>query len=248
MAVLRKMNLHNQLSEFRKRLREAADPVRAANEKRYLKSPYKFYGVTLPFIERMAKEFKKENRDASRQDILALAKRLWASEYHQEKTLAIKLLDQYREYLDMKTMPMLEGMLSEAAGWDHLDETAIHLVGAVLEKDEKVFIYLKKWSRSENFWVRRASLISQILPFRKGMGDAPLFFKLAEGMLDEKEFFIRKAIGWTLRDLSKSKPDEVFDFLMKVKDRASGLTLREGAKRLPEAQRAAVMLKKQAEP
>lgn len=233
-----------RLAAFRKTLGENHDPVRAANEKRYLKSPYKFFGVTLPFIEKMAKDFKKESKAVGREEVIELARRLWASEYHQEKTLAIKLLDQYHEYLDMDSMPFLEKMLSEATGWDHLDETAIHLVGAVLEKDKKAYNYLKMWSKSDNFWMRRASLIAQILPFRKGKGDIKLLFKLAEGMLGEKEFFIRKAIGWTLRDLSKTNPEAVFDYLMTIKGRASGLTLREGSKRLPEKQKAIVMEKK----
>jgi 3-methyladenine DNA glycosylase AlkD len=85
--------------------------------------------------------------------------------------------------------------------------------------------------------MRRASLISQILLFREGKGDKELFFRLAEEMIEEREFFIRKAIGWTLREMSKADPQAAFDFLLRVKDRASGLTLREGAKRLPDEMR-----------
>lgn len=144
------------------------------------------------------------------------------------------MLRLYPEYVDFRTMPLLEKMLNSSTGWDLVDDISIHLVGAVLEKDKKAFGYLKRWSRSDNFWMRRASLISQILLFRHGNGDKKLFFQFAEKMVFEKEFFIRKAIGWCLREISKSNPDEAFDFLMKIKGSASGLTLREGAKRLPE--------------
>lgn len=111
----------------------------------------------------------------------------------------------------------------------------------MLEKDKRAFAYLKRWSKSDNFWMRRASLISQILLFRKGKGNASPFFGFAEDMIEEKGFFIRKAIGWTLRELSKTDPDTVFEFLLKVKDRASGLTLREGSKRLPEKTRKVIL-------
>ncbi len=87
-------------------------------------------------------------------------------------------------------------------------------------------------------------MISQILLFRNGKGNKKLFFKFAGKMVSEKEFFIRKAIGWCLREMSKSNPDEAFDFLMKIKDRASGLTLKEGSKRLPVKLKSIVLEKR----
>ncbi|MGD0282395.1 MAG: DNA alkylation repair protein [Dissulfurispiraceae bacterium] len=237
-------NINKHLAIFRKRLKENSNPERAAKEKSYLKSPYKFFGVTVPFITKMAKDFKRTNRDVDKRFVFELGKRLWDSEYHQEKTLAIKLLEQYSEYLDYESMSMLERMLSASAGWDHVDGITNHLVDAVLRKDRRTYEYLKRWSKSDNFWMRRAALISQLLLFREGKGDRKLFFSFAERMIEEKEFFIRKAIGWALREMSKAEPGAVFDFLMKVKDRGSGLTLREGSKRLPEGKRK-LLLKKQ---
>ncbi len=89
-------------------------------------------------------------------------------------------------------MAVLEKMLMQSTGWDMVDDISIHLVGTVLEKDKRAYQYLKKLSRSENFWMRRASLISQILLFRNGKGERKLFFDFAEKMIGEKEFFIRK--------------------------------------------------------
>lgn len=229
------------LESFRDVLTKNSDPARAKNEKAYLKSPYKFFGVTVPFIDKMAKGFMRENKDASKEFIFKLAAALWASEYHQEKSLAIRILGMYPRYLDIESMPVLESMIDESTGWDHVDAIANHLVDAALRNDKAAYKYLKKWGRSENFWLRRASLISQILLFREGKGDKELFFKLAESMAGEKEFFIRKAIGWTLREMSKADPDSAFEFLMKIKSAASNLTLREGSKRLGQKQRDAVM-------
>ena len=67
----------------------------------------------------------------------------------------------YPEYLAYSAMPMLEKMLMQSPTWDLIDDISIHLVGTVLEKDKRAYAYLKKWSRSENFWMRRASMISK---------------------------------------------------------------------------------------
>jgi len=233
--------LRKQLARFRRIMKAGGDKKRAIFEKAYLKTPYKCYGTSLPFTDSIAKEFRKQNEEAGQGYVLTLAGKLFASEYHDEKRLGLRLLQFYPRYLDISVMPMLEEMLLQSPTWDLVDDIAIHLVGAVLERDRKAYRYLKKWSRSENFWMRRTSLISPILLFRKGRGDAGLFYSFAERMLGEKEFFIRKAIGWGLREIAKADPDEAFRFLMSIKDCASGLTLREGSKRLPDELRSRVL-------
>lgn len=231
------------LSIFRKKMQSGGNSERAVQEKRYLKSPFKFFGTSLPYADKTAREFRKENPGAGKKLVIELTKKLWASEYHDEKRLAIRLLQCFPEHLDIGNVAILEKMLMESPTWDLIDDISIHLVGTVLEKDRKAYAFLKKWSKSENFWMKRASLISQILMFRKGKGDRIFFYDCAERMASEKEFFIRKAIGWCIREISKSDPEAAFDFLMRIKDKASGLTLREGSKRLPEAQRK-LLLKK----
>lgn len=230
--------IRSEIADFRKKLKAGANPERAVNEKRYLKSPFRFYGVSLPFTEKLAKEFAKKNRNSRREHLFDLVHALWSSDYHEEKRLAIQILEQFPEHIDFGAMPMLEAMLTESTGWDLVDAIAIHLVGTVLGKDKRAYQYLRTWSRSDNFWMRRASLISQILLFREKKGDTKLFFRFAERMIGEKEFFIRKAIGWGLREMSKTDPDAVVHFLMSVRGRVSGLTLREGIKRLSDDRKA----------
>ena len=229
------------LTLIRKKLREAHDPERAIQEKRYLKSPHKFMGVNIPTLRKIAKETARDIAPASRRTVVALARRLWGSEFHQEKTIAIFLLAHHPEHLDIRAMDMLEAMLAESTGWDHVDYISTSLVSVVIKKDTKAYAYLKKWKGSESFWMRRASLISLIPLLRRGEGDREFFMRLATGMLPEKEFFIRKAICWTIRELAKADPKAARDFLLSIKDSASGLTLREGAKRLPEKMRKEVL-------
>lgn len=233
--------IRKYIQAFRKAMATHSNAERAVQEKRYLKSPFKFFGVSLPATEKIAKEFRKANKDIGCKYVLELSKKLWNSEYHDEKRLCLRILQFYPEHLDLSIMPLLENMLMQAPTWDLVDDISIHLVGTVLEKDKKAYGYLKKWSKSKNFWMRRASLISQILLFRQDMGGKKLFFEFAERMVSEKEFFIRKAIGWGIREMSKANTEVALRFLMKIRDRASGLTLREGAKRLPDKQRKLVL-------
>jgi 3-methyladenine DNA glycosylase AlkD len=221
------------ISNFRKQLGELADPARAAQEKRYLKSLFDFYGVSVPRIRRIAKDFRAGNRGISKGALWGLCRALWGGNFHEERALAIFLLDEHHALLDYSDMPLLEGMLRESVNWDQVDEISVHLVGAVLERDQRALEYLQKWRRDESFWMRRASLLSQLLLFRRGKGDRALFYSLAREMMEEKEFFIRKAIGWVLREIARNDPEEVFRFVAENKPRMSGVTLREATRRLP---------------
>ena len=149
-----------EIQNLRNEFKGYSNSERAVQEKRYLKSPFKFFGVSLPLTDKIAKEFKKSNSNANSKHILELAQRLWDSEYHDEKRLGLRILQFYPEHLNISVMPVLEKMLMQSPTWDLVDDISIHLVGTVLEKDKKAFEYLKKWSGSENFWMKRSSLIS----------------------------------------------------------------------------------------
>jgi 3-methyladenine DNA glycosylase AlkD len=100
---------------------------------------------------------------------------------------------------------------------------------------------LDRWAADEDFWINRSALLALLIPLRSGGGDFERFGRYADAMLDESEFFIRKAIGWVLRDTAKKRPDLVFEWLLPRAARASGLTVREAAKRLSAPQREAVL-------
>ncbi len=116
------------------------------------------------------------------------------------------------------------------------------MIGDVIARDPRARKRLGIWAKDENFWVRRTALLAEHDALRAGGGDFALWSRLAGSMLHEREFFIRKAIGWVLREVSKKRPDLTYAFLRKHRDRASRLSLLEGAKYLPAAQRKALGL------
>lgn len=222
-------------------LQAQADPTRAASEKRYLKSDLNFYGVTVPTLNKMVSAWAKAHRDAPIVAVAALAAALWESGWHEERTLGVFLLEAFAAQLTLEHLPHIERMMRQANTWAHIDEIAVHLVGALLERHpDAMRPHLLRWAGDANFWVRRVPVLAQNGQFRKGGGDFALFEQIAAPMLDESKawskderFFIRKAIGWALRELCKHHPDWVVDFINRHHPRMSGLTLREATRKLP---------------
>ena len=114
-------------------------------------------------------------------------------------------------------------------------------MGRLVERFSELGAVLDRWAVDEDFWIRRASLLALLVPLRRGAGDFDRFSRYADAMLDEREFFIRKAIGWVLRDTARKRPDLVYQWLLPRAARASGVTIREAVKPLSEAQRAEVL-------
>ena len=100
---------------------------------------------------------------------------------------------------------------------------------------------LDRWAAADDFWLRRAAMLALLVPLRQGRGDFERFGRYADAMLDEHEFFVRKAIGWVLRDTARKRPDLVYEWLLPRATRASTVTIREAVKPLSAAQRAAVL-------
>jgi 3-methyladenine DNA glycosylase AlkD len=110
----------------------------------------------------------------------------------------------------------------------------------LIERYPKLARTLDGWATDESFWVRRSAVLAPLIPLRRGEGDFERFGRYAESILSEREFFIRKAIGWVLRDTAKKRPDLVFAWLEPRAPRASGVTVREAVKPLSDAQRAKI--------
>jgi 3-methyladenine DNA glycosylase AlkD len=239
------MDARQEAEQLKSQLKQNANPRRAAGEKAYLKSPQQFYGVDVPTLRKLARTWVKANKKASMDEVAELVVQLWDSDWHEERSLAIQLLEYRSADLTLKHMPLIEKMIGEAVGWAHLDAIATTVVGALIDNDPATLEYLPHWAESDNFWVRRAAVLAQNIQFRRGEGDFDLFTKLTVPMFNEvkdwskeERFFIRKAIGWSLRELVPARPDLVFDFVRQYQNQMSGLTFREATRKLPEEMRA----------
>jgi 3-methyladenine DNA glycosylase AlkD len=219
-------------------LRAEAVAGRAEKERAYLKSDLTHYGVSVPAIRRVAVGFLRTHDDLRRDDLLALVDALWSVPVHERRMAAVELLAHRPELLGAADLGLLERLLREARTWALVDPLAVAVLGPIVRTHPGALTTLDRWSRDGDHWLRRAVLLAFLVPLRRGDPDAfPTFSRYADAMLEEREFFIRKAIGWALRERAKSRPEEVFAWLRERRERAAGLTLREASKRLTPAQR-----------
>lgn len=231
---------HRLADALRDQLRALGKGGRAEKEKAYLKSELTHLGVPVPAIRRCAKQlFRREA--LSHRALLALVKELWRRSVHELRMAAVELLVLDRARMGQEDLALVEKLLREARTWALVDPMAISVVGNLVTAHPETAVTLDRWATDDDFWVRRAAMLALLMPLRGGGGDWPRFTRYADAMLEEKEFFIRKAIGWTLREAGKKSPDRVARWITPRAKRASGVTLREAVKPLSEAQREAVM-------
>jgi 3-methyladenine DNA glycosylase AlkD len=225
-------------------LRAAGSPERAAQSRAYLKSDsdIEHYGVTVPAMRAVVKAVAKEHRGWSHDDLTTIAAALWAEPVVDRRMAAVELLTQFVDRLEPNDLAQLEGFLREAKTWALVDALAASVVGAIVNRDPQTTgPVLDRWATDNDFWIRRSALLALLVPLRNGGGDFDRFSRYADAMLDEKEFFIRKAIGWVLRETAKKRADLVYAWLLPRANRASGVTIREAVKPLSEEQRAKIL-------
>ena len=235
------MDTGRLVDEIDGELRAKGTPERAAHEKAYLKSDLEHYGTSVPDIRSVAPAVVKARPEWGHGEVVGLAEALWSGPVHERRMAAVELLTRCSDRLGVTDMPMLERLLRESRTWALVDGLAASVVGTVVAGDPAAADVLDRWATDDDFWVRRASLLALLVPLRKGGGDFDRFCRYADAMLDEKEFFIRKAIGWVLRDTARKRPAMVYEWLLPRARRASGVTVREAVKPLSDAQRSAIL-------
>ena len=227
-------------------LRAAGQPGRAAAEKAYLKSDLDFFGVGVPAARAIVRAWCRAHPELGHDELTALAADLWARPHYECRMAAQMLLIQNPGLLGPADVPQLEQILRQARTWALVDGLTCDLMGPLVERHPELTSVLDRWAADPDFWIRRSALLSLMLALRRGEGDFDRFSRYADQMLAEKEFFIRKAIGWVLRETAKKRPALVASWLEPRITQLSGVTLREAVKPLPEPTRATLLALRQA--
>lgn len=219
-------------------LRRKSTPERAAGEKQYLKSDLRFLGATLADIRRVAKETSRDSQ-LDREGALRLVEELWTKPVFERRMAAATLLELHAGQLRPGDLRLIERLIRESRTWALVDVLAGDVVGEMAVR-LRIRRTLDRWARDDDFWVRRSSLLAELKPLKNGAPFEPFAWR-ADAMLEETEFFIRKAVGWVLRETSKQRPDEVFRWIAPRTHRASGVTMREAVKYLDDRRAAQLM-------
>lgn len=223
-------SIERRVDQLAAALRDAAEPGRAEQEKRYLKSELDHYGTRVPEIRRVATSVDVADRD----ELIALATALWGPPIHEHRMLAVMLLIRHEPMLHPDDIAFVETLLRQSRTWALVDELAARCAGPLLERHPDADAVLERWSADDDVWIRRSVLLAHLIALRAGGGDWDRFCHYADAMLDEHEFWIRKAIGWVLRDTGKRRPELVADWVRPRADRLSGVTRREVVKVVPD--------------
>jgi 3-methyladenine DNA glycosylase AlkD len=212
---------------FRTAVASVCDPAYASGAQRYMKSELPYLGVRMPDLRRSWRSVLVEHTLRSPEELDAAIRELWdEAEYREERYTALALVDRYPQWV---TLELLERLIVEGAWWDYVDMLA-RRVGELLRRDPSVADAMRGWSTDADRWKRRVSIICQ-LGF-KADTDLGLLYDCIEPNLADREFFVRKAVGWALRDYAWHDPDEVARYVDANEHRLSGLSRREATKNL----------------
>lgn len=208
-----------------------ADPETGRQMAAYMKTDDPFWGIKkprqVPVLKAMVKQYQVTSQRAYRSNVLDL----WALPHREEKYAAIQYAKAFKEFQVPQSMPLFRKLIREGAWWDSVDDIAINLTGMVwLRFRPETETLMDEWIEDKNLWIRRSAIIGQLK--HKESTDTKRLYAYCRAQAADTDFFIRKAIGWALRQQARIDPDGVRGFLAEMGDSLSGLSRREAAKHL----------------
>ncbi|MGA7227224.1 MAG: DNA alkylation repair protein [Acidimicrobiia bacterium] len=208
-----------------------ADRDKAIRMQAYMKTDMPFYGVQKPerrpIVSKLVRRFRPESNDEYR----ALVLGLWDLPHREEKYMGLAAARRFGKFVTPDNLSLYRRLIVEGAWWDLVDEVATHLIRSlVLDYPSETWPVVAAWIDDDVMWLRRTAIICQV--GAKERTDPTRLFSFCEARAGEKEFFIRKAIGWALREYSKTDPNGVEAFVEAHRDELSGLSKREATRLL----------------
>ncbi|MBM7775304.1 3-methyladenine DNA glycosylase AlkD [Actinokineospora baliensis] len=215
-------------SDIRTRLASAGDPGRAPDMQRYMKSDMPFRGVPKPARDALVRQLPALHTRAEWLDVI---RRLWREATHrEERYVALDLLRRYPRWQELDLLPLYEEFVVTGAWWDYVDELASRHIGSLLmAQRDAVTPVMREWAVSEDRWKRRVAVICQL--GAKGETDLALLAFAVEANEADGDFFLRKGIGWALRQYARVDADWVRGFV-EAHPGLSGLSRREALKHI----------------
>ena len=221
------------IRNVRRALAAKGNPADAKAMQAYMKSEMPSHGVKAKELRAVLKE-ELAKRKLDWPEARDTARRLWDTAHkREERHVAIQLtgIARHKRHLVPAELPLFEHMIRNGAWWDYVDVVATHRLRVMIDNDEKTMRpIMERWSRDNDVWIRRASIISQLL--RKERMDTDLLAFCIRANLRRDEFWLRKAIGWVLRHYARTDPDWVIAFVDEHVDELSPLSKKEALKHL----------------
>lgn len=223
------------IQHVRQRLKDSVDEKTRLTAQNFFKETIRFYGVTIPTVNKISKEFQAVVRSLEKQEIFTLCDELWQSGFLEESFVASDWTYYIRDRFEPDDFQVFERWISTCVNnWASCDTLCNHTVGAFVEKYPEYVQRLKAFTAFENRWVKRAAAVTLILPARKGLFLQDIF-DIADALLLDKDDLVQKGYGWMLKAASQSNQQAVFDFVMARKAVMPRTSLRYAIEKMPEA-------------
>ncbi len=224
---------HKLVRAIRRELRAAADPEKAGPMQSYMKSEMPFHGVPTPIHRKLCHVLLREHPLQGFDEWQEVILDLWRSaRYREERYCAIYISRdrKHKVFRTWKTLPMWEELIVTGAWWDFVDSVC-HILAELLDRNPRgVTRRMRAWSQDSNLWKRRASILCQL--GRHERTDLELLYANVLANTQDREFFIRKAIGWALREYAWTDPEEIQAFVAAHGQELSPLSRREALKNI----------------
>ena len=195
---------------------------------KYMLNKFEYIGIKTPERRKIFKNFFSEYKNEEKID-WEFVNKCWENKYREFQYVAADYLKNMKDKLTINDIPKFKRLILEKSWWDTIDNLDM-TIGALALKDSNVNKILLEWSLDENIWLRRIVIDHQLL--RKEKTNTELLEKILKNNLGQAEFFINKAIGWALRDYSKTNPEWVKTFIEENKEKMAKLSIKEASKYL----------------
>ncbi len=231
MAKKHQFNVGEYIEAIEGEFSRHANPKRAAGSKAYVREQFEFYGLTAPERREVQKVFHEDVALPPFEYIPEITKLLWNKPQRELQYFAMELYGKYKKQFTKKDVPVFEYMIQNKSWWETVDFISPKLIAALhLKHPELQEENCKRWMKSNHLWLMRAAIIHQLL--YKTKTNEKLLFSLILQCADHPDFFIRKAIGWSLRQYARTNPASVKSFLKRHKEQLSPLSYKEATKHL----------------
>lgn len=222
--------MHPLVEQVRIDLQNAADPEKAVIMQAYMKTDQPFYGIQAGPRKKMFRNAARRFRMLERHEYEEIVLDLWQGTYREEMYQGLEAAEYFKKYRDETSWPLYEQLVMTSTWWDTLDWIAGRLISPLVRKHRRFEANLVQWTRSDHLWARRASLLAHL--HHKQETNTHLLASTILSLSHEQEFFIRKAIGWILRDYAYTDSEWVKTFVEVHAESLSPLSRREAMKHI----------------
>jgi 3-methyladenine DNA glycosylase AlkD len=229
-------NLYMQpdlISTIRRELRQQIDAKTKNNAQSFFKEQVVSYGIKSAAVSKIAQKHFLEIKRLSKQEIFSLCEALLKSDYLEEASIAFDWAYRLRDKYETGDFVHFENWLNKYVNnWAKCDTLCNHNIGTFIERYPQHMENLKRWAKSENRWLRRASAVTLIIPARQGKFLKDVF-EIADILLQDKDDLVQKGYGWMLKEASKVHQKEIFDYIIRNRELMPRTALRYAIEKMP---------------